>query len=384
MNQELPVFEPFIGVHTLKAVTDALDIGWLGMGAFTKQFEEDIAAFLGTPERPVLATNTGTSALHLALLVAGVGQGDEVIVPSFNFVADHQAITAVGAQPVFCDVRSDNLGMDVDKAAELVSSRTKAILPLHYAGIPCDLDGVYELAKLHGLRVIEDATHAFGSTYHGRPIGSFGDLTCFSFDPVKVVTAIDGGAVVCRNQEELTRLQHYRLLGIDKDTVERYKNQRAWEYDVVSEGFRYHMTNINASIGLSQLARAGDFIDSRRETCRFYNRELAGLDGIQTPQTDFSDVSAFIYFIRVRPDWRLDLIDFLRQRGVATGIHFMPAHRYTLYANCRHGNMDVTDQVTQEQVTLPLHSHMPIEKAERVVAGLKAFVTHRARSAVPA
>src|SRR5713226_6551489 len=132
MVADIPVFEPFTGIHTLKAVTDALDIGWLGMGAFTKQFEDRIGEYLGLQERSVLATNTGTSALHLALLVAGVGRGDEVIVPSFNFVADHQAITAVGAQPVFCDVRSDNLGMDVDKAAELVSSRTKAILPLHY------------------------------------------------------------------------------------------------------------------------------------------------------------------------------------------------------------------------------------------------------------
>ncbi len=381
MNQELPVFEPYTGIHTLKAVTDALDIGWLGMGAFTKEFEEKIAAFLGSPERPVLATNTGTSALHLALLVAGVGPGDEVIVPSFNFVADHQAISAVGAEPVFCDIREDNLGIDVDKAAELVSSRTKVIMPLHYAGLPCDLDGVYRLAERHGLRVIEDATHAFGSTYHGRRIGSFGDLTCFSFDPVKVVTCIDGGAVVCRDEQELTRLQHFRLLGIDKDTVERYKNQRAWEYDVVCQGFRYHMTNINASIGLSQLGRAEGFIESRREICRWYNRELAGLDGIQTPLTDFSDVSAFIYFIRVRADWRLDLIEFLRQRGVATGIHFMPAHRYSFYAHCRHGNMDVTDRVTQEQVTLPLHSHMPIEKAQRVAESLKVFVARRRRVA---
>lgn len=382
--QELPVFEPYTGIHTVKAVTDALDIGWLGMGAFTKEFEEKIGVFLAAGARPVLATNTGTSALHLALLIAGVGRGDEVIVPSFNFVADHQAITAAGAEPVFCDIRQDDLGIDVEKTAALISPRTKAIMPLHYAGLPCDLDGVYSLAERHGLRVIEDATHAFGSTHRGRKIGSFGDLTCFSFDAVKVVTAIDGGAVVCRNADELTRLQYYRLLGIDRDTVERYKNKRAWEYDVVDEGFRYHMTNINASIGLSQLARVEGFIASRQATCRYFNEQLAGLDGIATPETDFSNVSPFIYFIRVRPNWRLELIDFLRERGVATGIHFMAAHRYSFYKNCRHGDMEVTDQVVQEQVTLPLHSHMPIEKAQRVVDGIRAFAAHKARAHVPA
>jgi dTDP-4-amino-4,6-dideoxygalactose transaminase len=384
VSQELPVFEPYIGVHTLKAVTDALDIGWLGMGAFTKEFEEQIGAYLGLTERRVLATNTGTSALHLSLLAANIGPGDEVIVPSFNFVADMQAITAVGAEPVFCDIREDNLGINVEQAADLVSNRTKAVMPLHYAGLPCDLDGLYQLAQMRGLRVIEDATHAFGSTHGGSRIGSFGDLTCFSFDPVKVVTCIDGGAVVCRGEEELTRLQHYRLLGIDKDTVERYKNQRAWEYDVVSEGFRYHMTNINASIGLSQLARVDGFIDSRRATCRLYNESFAGLDGVVTLQTDFSNVSPFIYVVRVRPDWRLDFIDFLRQRGVATGIHFMAAHRYSFYESCRRGSMDVTERVSQEVVTLPLHSHMPREKAERVIEGIRAFVKERSKAAAVA
>lgn len=374
---ELPVFEPYIGIHTVKAVTDALDIGWLGMGAFTKEFEDKIGAFLGLSGRYVLTTNTGTSALHLALLAAGIGRGDEVIVPSFNFVADMQAITATGAEVAFCDIRPDSLGVDVESVARLVSTRTKAVMPLHYAGIPCDLDGLYDVADRHGLQVIEDATHAFGSTHRGRRIGSFGHLTCFSFDAVKVVTSLDGGAVICRSEEELSRLQHYRLLGIDKDTVERYKNQRAWEYDVVSEGFRYHLTNINAAIGLSQLARVDGFIESRRATCQWYNEQLAGLDGIQTPQTDFASVSPFIYFLRVRPSWRLEFIDFLRSQGVATGIHFMAAHQYSFYAESRRDALPVTEQVADEIVTLPLHSHMPREKAERVVNAVQAFARQR-------
>src|SRR5581483_10984100 len=167
MPQELPVFVPSTGIHTLRAVAEYLDIGYLGMGSFTKEFEERVGAFLGLSERKVLATNTGTSALHLALLLADVGPGDVVLVPSFNFVADHQAISMVGAEPVFCDIRADNMGIDVEAAADLVSARTKSILPLHYAGPPCDLDGVSRLAHARGLRVIEDATHAFGSSHDG-------------------------------------------------------------------------------------------------------------------------------------------------------------------------------------------------------------------------
>ncbi|HXP92094.1 MAG TPA: aminotransferase class I/II-fold pyridoxal phosphate-dependent enzyme, partial [Candidatus Binatia bacterium] len=171
--EKIPVFVPYIGVDTLKHLTDALDVGWLGMGATTKEFEERIGGFLGT-QRYVVATNTGTSALHIAVMAAGIGPGDEVITPSFNYVADHQAINMAGASVVMCDIRDDNLGIDCEKAERLIGERTKAIMPLHFAGIPCDQDGVYALARKYGLRVIEDSTHAFGSSIDGRRIGSYG------------------------------------------------------------------------------------------------------------------------------------------------------------------------------------------------------------------
>lgn len=381
MSDELPVFVPATGIHTLKALADALDVGWLGMGAFTQEFEHKLGAYLGLQDRYVVTTNTGTSALHITLVAAGVKAGDEVIVPSFNFVADMQAITALGAVPVFCDIRESDLGIDVGRAEALVNERTRAIMPLHFAGVPCDLDGVYDLAERRNLRVIEDATHALGSRQRGRPIGSFGDLACFSFDAVKIITAIDGGAVVCNSPEEVATLQHARLLGIDKDTTERYKNQRAWEYDVLEQGYRYHLTNINASVGLSQLARIDGFISSRQAICRLYNSAFANLDGIIVPQTDFTDVSPFIYVIRVRADWRMDLIAHLRRQGVATGIHFLPAHRFTFYASSPRGPLPVTERVVEEVVTLPLHSHMPRESAERVIDGIQSFVSLRRRAA---
>lgn len=372
MAPEIPVFLPHIGVDTIKAAADAFDVGWLGMGAATKEFEERIAAYLGGG-RHVVATNTGTSALHLGLIIAGVGPGDEVITPSFNFVADHQAITAVGADPVFCDVREDDLGIDPEQAALLSGPRTKAIMPLHYAGIPCHLADVYQLAESRSLRVIEDATHAFGTRYGGRRIGSFGDLICFSFDPVKVITSVDGGAVVVDSERDVERLHHLRLLGIDKDTVERYRNQRAWEYDVVCQGFRYHLTNINASIGISQLKRVDEFILSRQRACRLYNELLAEVPGVEVPRTDFQNVSPFIYYIRVKDGRRAELIEHLGANGIATGIHFLPAHRYTFFKSCRQGSMTVTDRVTEEILTLPLHSNMRAAMVERIVGQIRRF-----------
>lgn len=369
----IPVFAPHIGVDTLKHLTDAFDVGWLGMGATTKDFEERIAAYLGLDNRFVVATNTGTSALHIALIAAGVGPGDEVIVPSFNYVADHQAIGYTGADVVMCDIRDGDLGIDAAKAEELITPRTKALLPLHFSGIPCDQSGVYALAQKYGLRVIEDGCHAFGTTVAGRKIGSYGDVACFSFDPVKIITSIDGGCVIVNTIEEAQRLQRLRLLGVDKDTTERYKNSRAWEYDVVDQGFRYHLTNIMASVGISQIKRVDEFIASRQAVCEQYSSAFAKLHGVSVLRLDYSDVSPFIYSLRVKDGRRGAFIEQLKRKNIAAGIHFMPVHKHSYFADCRRGDMSVTDAVSSEVVTLPLHSNMHAALVERVIGSVSEF-----------
>ncbi len=371
--ERIPVFQPHIGADTVKHLTDALDVGWLGMGATTKEFEERIAEYLGLDGQFVVATNTGTSALHMALRVAGVGPGDEVITPSFNYVADHQAIRMTGAEVVMCDIRDDNLGIDCEKAAALVNEKTRAIIPLHFAGLPCDMAGVNQLAQKHGLRVIEDAMHAFGSSIDDRKIGNSGDICCFSFDPVKIITSIDGGCIVVNTEEELNSLQHYRLLGVDRDTTERYKNRRAWEYDVVSEGYRNHMTNIMASIGVSQIKRVDEFIASRQSVCRAYNDAFSDVAGVGIPQTDFDCVSPFIYCLRVPSDRREALIAHLQDRLIDTGIHFIPVHEHSYFSDAPRGDMSITEKVVREVLTLALHSNMQAEHVERVIDGLTEF-----------
>ena len=371
--ERVPVFQPHIGADTTKHLLDALDVGWLGMGANTQEFEQRIADYLGVDGRYVCATNTGTSALHIALRTAGIGPGDEVITPSFNYVADHQAIRMTGAEVVMCDVREDNLGIDAEKAAKLVNEKTRAIIPLHFAGLPCDMNGVNGLAQKHELRVIEDGMHAFGTTIDGEKIGSNGDICCFSFDPVKIVTSIDGGCVVVNSEDELRKLQHLRLLGVDRDTTERYKNRRAWEYDVVSEGYRNHLNNIMASIGISQIKRVDEFIASRQEVCKAYNEAFDDMAELTVPYTDFENVSPFIYSLRVQADLREGLIAHLQKRLIDTGIHFIPVHKHSYFADAPHGDLSVTDKVVREVLTLPLHSNMRPEFVERVIEGVTSY-----------
>jgi dTDP-4-amino-4,6-dideoxygalactose transaminase len=374
----IPVFAPHLGIDTLKAVTDAFNVGWIGMGATTRAFEDALQSYLQT-DRHVVATMTGTAALHLGLLLAGVKPGDEVILPSFNYIADVQAILWCGAVPVFCDIDERTLALDPIRVIDLITPRTKAIMPLHFAGRVGDIDAIYRIADQNHLRVIEDATHALGSSHLGHAIGSFGDITCFSFDPVKLITCLDGGALVCRSTEDVATLHRLRLLGVDRDTEERYKNRRAWDYDVTAVGFRAHMTNINAAIGLSQLSRIDEFIANRRRDCRAYDEAFASLDHVQVIETDWDVAGPFIYSLRIPDGHRDSFVAHLGRHGIATGIHFLPCHQMTLCTPFPRGPLEATDRTSCEIVTLPLWSNMPADIRDRVVNGVCSF----AHAAVP-
>jgi dTDP-4-amino-4,6-dideoxygalactose transaminase len=375
--ETIPVFKPWIGVDTARAAVDALDLGWLGMGSYVKEFEESVARVLDLRTGHVVAVNTATSALHLAMLLAGVEPGDEVITPSFNNIADFQAIRAAGGEPVFCDIREDSLAIDVEKAQALVSPKTKAIIGTDYAGVPCELEGLADLARRHGIKFIHDASHSIGSRHRGRPIGDIGDYVIFSFDPVKVITCIDGGAILVRSSEEVARLHRYRLLGMDQAASQMYTNNRAWTYDVATEGFRYHLANLHAAIGLTQLKRLDDFVTTRQWACREYNRLLKGAEWITIPQTDWVDAAPMLYYVRVHGGRRDGLISGLKARGIGTGIHWIPGHRFSFFKNCRHGDLSVTNRVGDEIVTLPLHSYMTADTVHAVVDGIQQALQQR-------
>jgi dTDP-4-amino-4,6-dideoxygalactose transaminase len=372
--EPIPMWLPYNGPEVIQAATKALEIGYLGLGKATKEFEDALASYLELDgDRVLMSTNSCTAALNCACLLAGAGPGDEVIAPSFTYVAAHQAITATGAGVVFCDIEEPTLTVNPDAVRELISERTKAIMVCHFAGLVGRLDEIYRIAAEHGLRVIEDAAHAIGTRHRGRLVGATGDLVCFSFGPVKTMTTLEGGAIITPNPEELPTLHQFRLLGVDRETEARYQNRRAWEYDVLRQGFRYHLGAIPASIGLAQLALLDEFVRNRQEYCRGYSQRLAGIPEVITPDSDYKDVGPFIYFIRVPAAARQDLIEFLKARGVPTGIHFLGAHEFSFYRDARRGDLSVTDRVTREELTLPLWSYMKDAVLDRVADGIREF-----------
>ena len=371
--EQIPVFKPLIEEEEYEASRKALELGWLGMGSYVGSFEDQLKQYLRADDRYVAAVSTGHAAIHLGLLAMGVGPGDEVITPSFNNAADFQAILATGAEPVFCDIDDDSLCIDLSKAEELISPRTKAMIVMDYDCLLCDHDRVGELARSHNLRVLHDASHSFGSKHKGRMIGSFSDVTTFSFDPVKTITCIDGGALVLRSEEELARVHEMRLIGMGQPATVMYTNSRAWTYDMRTVGFRYHMANMHAAIGLAQLAKMEIISESRNSACRYYNERLRDIPEVIVPKTDFHDITPFLYYIRVPGDRRDALRAFLTERGVDTGIHWQPGHWFTLLKDCRRGDLSVTDRVGHEVVSLPLHSKMKTETLGRVISAIAKF-----------
>jgi dTDP-4-amino-4,6-dideoxygalactose transaminase len=369
----IPVFSPLIQDDEIEAARGALEMGWLGMGSYVSEFERAIKEYVQASDRYVAAVSTGHAALHLGLLVAGVGPGDEVITPAFNNIADFQAILAVGARPVFCDIEEDTLCVDLNKAAKLISPVTKAIIVMDYDCVLCNHNQVADLASRFGLRVIHDAAHAFGSKYDGKMIGSFSDICMFSFDPVKTITCIDGGALVVRTQEELELIHEMRLIGMRQPASLMYQNKRAWTFDVQRLGFRYHMANLHAAIGLAQIGKIADISESRRSSCRYYNRRLSEIPQVVVPKTEFADVTPFLYYIRVPASERDALRAYLGDCGIDTGIHWQPGHWFTALKDCRRGDLSVTERVGREILSLPLHSQMAVETLERVIEGVWGY-----------
>jgi dTDP-4-amino-4,6-dideoxygalactose transaminase len=356
-----------------QAVMGVLDREFLGMGAEVQRFEQALSEFLG---RPAVCVTNGTAAVHLALQACGIGPGDEVLVPSLTYVASFQAISATGAKPVACDILRETCSLDWRDAERRLTSRTKAIMPVHYAGGVGDLNDVYAFAHRHGLRVVEDAAHAFGTRHMGKRVGGFGDVACFSFDGIKNITSGEGGCVVTDDPVVLRKIQDARLLGVEKDTEKRYTGQRSWEFDVTAQGWRYHMSNIMAAIGLEQLKRFPVISATRQLLARRYDELLRGHPLIHPLPLDYDVVVPHIYVVRISGMRdRTALQQQLLAQGIQTGIHYQPNHVLSLYRDPKAMALPVTEAVFAELLTLPLHADMTGQDVDTVCMQLKAQFT---------
>ena len=354
------------------AVMGVLDREFLGMGAEVQQFEQALSEFFG---RPAVCVANGTAALQLALQAVGVGSGDEVLVPSLTYVASFQAISATGAKPVACDVRLDTLTLDWRDAERRLTKRTKAIMPVHYSGSVSDLNKINEFAAKHGLRVIEDAAHAFGTVFNGQRVGGFGDIACFSFDGIKNITSGEGGCIVTDDAEVLARVSDARLLGVEKDTEQRFTGQRSWEFDVTAQGWRYHMSNIMAAIGLEQLKRFPEMAAKRQCLAHYYDQLLHGHPRINIMNHDYGTVVPHIYVVHIRGlTDRKALQERLQAQGIQTGIHYQPNHQLSFFSDPAAAPLPVTDLVYPEMLTLPLHADLTKQDVYYVCNELKRLL----------
>lgn len=361
-----------LGPAEKEAVLGVLDREYLGMGAEVQQFEQALSEFFG---RPAVCIVNGTAALHLAVQACGIGSGDEVLVPSLTYVASFQAISATGAKPVACDIDPETCILDWHDAKRRITPRTKAVMPVHYSGGVGDLDGIYAFAGAHGLRVIEDAAHAFGSVYQGKKVGGFGDIACFSFDGIKNITCGEGGCVVAGDAAVLKKIQDARLLGVEKDTEMRYAGQRSWEFDVTAQGWRYHMSNIMAAIGLEQLKRFPQMAATRQRLATLYDELLHGHSRVRTLSRDYGNIVPHIYPVRLRGvrDRKALQTELLKQ-GIQTGIHYQSNHDLSFYLDSTALPLPVTDAVFRELLTLPLHPDLTAQDVATVCAQLKVLV----------
>ena len=361
-----------VGPAELAAIGSVFERGYLGMGADVQQFEDLLGDFFG---RPAVCVATGTAALQLAVQCCGIGPGDEVLVPSLTYVAAFQAISATGATPVSVDVRDDSLTMDPADAERKVTSRTKAVMPVYFGGGIRGLEQIRTMAKTRGLRVIEDAAHAFGTEFDGVRVGSDGDIACFSFDPIKNLTSGEGGCIVSDDAEFMDRVRDARLLGVKGDSKARNSERRLYEFEVESQGWRYHMSNINAAIGKAQFAVFPERAALRQDLARTYNEVFQSVPGVQVLPYEYDDVVPHIYVVRfpsteVRDDVKARLLSDI---NVETALHWYPNHYLARYRD-ESGTLGVTEDAFCRMLTLPLHTKLSVDQVRTIAQHVAALV----------
>jgi len=273
---------------------------------------------------------------------------------------------------VFCDVFDNTLNMDIRDAIKRVTHKTKVIMPVHYGGLVCEMDELLSFTRSCEIRIVEDAAHAFGSSHKGRKVGTLGDVTCFSFDPIKNITCGEGGAVVTNNDEIAGRVVQKRILGIDNDTWSRYHNERNWFYEVVTSGYRYHLSNINAAIGLEQLKRFEMFKVRKQEIVRHYHEAFKNVGGLALINYNLKETFPFFYVVRVLSGKRDTMMKHLKEKGIATGVHYIPNHLQPLFVQYR-VSLPVTEKIYEEILTLPLYFEMTEAEQEKVIKAVLGF-----------
>ncbi len=376
----VPFFRPSIGDDEIAAVTECLRSGWLTTGPKTIAFETAFAEAVGGSVQAI-AVNSATAALHLGLEALGVEPGDEVIVPTLTFTATAEVVRYLGGIPILADIDANTFCITVDAIESLITARTKAIMPVHFAGRMCDMTGIRGLADRHGIRVLDDAAHAWPAQHQGKSVGNSGaDATAFSFYANKTMTTGEGGMLVTADDAIAARARVMRLHGIDRDVFNRFTDPRAgWLYDVVAPGFKYNLSDVAAALGLVQLGRCDAFLRARRERVARYDEAFADLPVILPPRAAPGDEHSWhLYILQLRADAPLardDFINSLKAEGIGISVHYRPLHQMTVWRPFAEGrSFPEADLVFSRCVSLPLFMAMTDAEQDRVIEVVRAVL----------
>ena len=383
MLKFIPFALPDIGSDEINEVIDALKSGWITTGPKVKQFESDFQDFIGGGVEAI-AVNSATAGLHLAIEALGVTEGDEVIIPSLTFTATAEVARYLGANVRIVDINPVTLNIDIGAIRAAITRKTKVIMPVHYAGLSCNMDEILSLAKEFDLKVVEDAAHALPATYKDDMIGSLeSDITVFSFYANKTMTTGEGGMAVTRNIDLAKRMKLMRLHGIDRDAFDRFQSKNpAWYYEVVAPGFKYNMTDISAAIGIQQLKKLPVFLERRQYLSKRYFDALEDLPIILPTNAMHGGSHAWhLFVIRLQENAKLnrdELIQILSDQGIGSSVHYVPLHRQPYWRDKYQLTIDmfpITDKAYQAMLSIPLYTAMSDEQQDRVIQVLREALT---------
>jgi perosamine synthetase len=373
----IPIAKPYLTKKEAKAAYDTILTGWITQGPRVAEFENKFAEYTGA--KYAVAVSNCTTALHLAMIIAGIGQNDEVICPSMSYIATANAIKYVGAKPVFAEVNPANYNLDIKDVEKRINSKTKAILLVHQIGMPADIDAFKELAQQHNLRLIEDAACAVGSSYKGSKIGSHSDLVCFSFHPRKVISTGDGGMIATSNESYYNRLKLLRQHGMSINDRTRHESSKVIFEDHLEVGYNYRLTDIQAAVGIRQLEKLDWIIGKRRKIASRYHKAFKGFECLQLPVEKkgyFSNYQSYSIYLKDNcPLSRNELMQKMLDAGISTRRGIMTSHRETAYAvECAGLSLPVSEKASDQSIILPLYVPMKDEDVQTVIDTFSSFL----------
>jgi len=376
-TKSVPFFVPSIGEEGIRAVMETIESGWITTGPKTARFEEAFARFIGV--RHAVAVSSCTAALHLSLEATGLREGDEVLVPTLTFAATAEVVTYFKARPVLVDVDPLHFNLSLEDASRKITPKTRVIMPVHFAGHPCQMDSILDLAAASGLTVIEDAAHAIPAKYKGRNIGTLSPMTAFSFYATKTLTTGEGGMVTTDDDALADRVSLMRLHGMSRDAWKRYSAEGTWRYEITEAGYKYNLTDPQAALGLVQLSKCEEMWRRRVEIAQKYDSALIALETYHTPQIAPDVQHAWhLYVVLVEPSilriHRDQVIEELRQRGIGTSVHFIPLHLHPYYRRTwgyRPGEFPIAEDYFDRCISLPIYPGMTDQDVGQVIGALQ-------------